>query len=194
MKKDTVKLKSEAKLKPKIGTKMKTKAKSKPSIRRSGVKTKVKLKKETKTVGGRVKKNSPKRVKKVVAKKNVNKKVKPTNSSVKKSNSMKRKITQKQKMSDVSWGYLIAGIFEAVMAIPIIGWLMGMGSSGFFWIVGLIINIVVLILVVKSKKGIAGNVVGIIANIIGWVPILGWFFHLIATILLFVLFFKEERK
>ncbi len=99
-----------------------------------------------------------------------------------------------EKMSDVSWGYLIAGIFEAAMAIPIVGWSMGVGSFGFFWVVGLVINIVVLTIVKRSKKSISGNVVGIIANIIGWMPILGWLLHVTATILLFVLFFKEERR
>ncbi len=100
---------------------------------------------------------------------------------------------QQQKMSDVSLGYLIAGVFEMVMAIPFVGWLMGINSVGFFWVAGLVINIVALTIVRRSKKSISGNIFGIIANIIGWVPILGWFFHLVATILLFVFFFKEER-
>ena len=142
MKKNTVKLKSRTKLKPKVKIEQKSesKAKLKPKV------------------------------------------------------TTKAKTNQQQKMSDVSWGYLIAGIFEAVMAIPIIGWSMGVSSFGFFWVVGLVINIVVLTIVKRSKKSISGNVFGIIANIIGWVPILGWFFHLVATILLFVLFFKEEGR
>ncbi len=159
-----IKQKSESKIKLKSGVKDKHESKNKKVISKSKVKSKPKVRTNRKS-GDRIKSKSKTKI----------------------------ETNQQKRMSDASMGYLVAGIFEAVMAMPIVGWSMGISSVGFFWVAGLIINIVVLTIVKRSKKSISGNVVGIIANIIGWVPILGWFFHLIATILLFVFFFKEER-
>jgi hypothetical protein len=97
------------------------------------------------------------------------------------------------RMSTMSLAYLLSGIYEAVLALPILGWLMGVHSFGFFWVVGIVANTTVLVLAIKNKKPIYGNVTGLIANIFGIVPILGWFLHLLATTLIFILFFKEER-
>jgi hypothetical protein len=102
-------------------------------------------------------------------------------------------IVKSDRMSAVSLVYLLSGIYEAVLALPILGWLMGIHSLGFFWIVGVVINTVAIVLAVKSKKAIYGNIIGIVANIFGIIPILGWFLHLVATTLIFILFFKEER-
>ena len=97
-------------------------------------------------------------------------------------------------MRTASFGYLITAIFELVMAIPIIGWLIGFSSFGMMWIIGIILNIVVIVVLINRKKPIYANIVGVGANVFGVVPIVGWFLHLIAMTLLFILFFKEENK
>ena len=97
-------------------------------------------------------------------------------------------------MRTAAFGYLVAGIFELVMAIPFLGWLIGVGSFGVMWVAGIIINIVVIVALINRKKPLYANIVAITANVLGMVPILGWGLHLLATILLFVLFFKEEKK
>ena len=120
----------------------------------------------------------------------------------KKRKASKRKVAKKKMsvpkkiggMRTAAFGFLVTGIFELVMAMPVIGWLIGVGSFGIMWVIGIVINIVVIVALINRKKPIYANIVAIVANVLGIVPFLGWLLHLIATVLLFVLFFKEERK
>lgn len=153
----------------------------------------------------KVKKVAPKTRKKVVVRKKVTpKKRKAVKRSApkrkpvhKKRKVVKKKIAVSKKiggMRTASFGYLVAGIFELVMAMPFLGWLIGVGSFGVMWIVGIVINIVIIVALINRKRPIYGNIVAIVANVLGIIPIIGWLLHLIATVLLFVLFFKEEKR
>ncbi len=115
----------------------------------------------------------------------------------------KKRVVNRKKMSvpkkiggmrTAAFGYLITGIFELVMSLPFIGRLIGMGSFGMMWLIGIIINIIVIIVLINRKKPTYANIIAIIANVLGVVPILGWFLHLMSTILLFILFFREEKN
>jgi len=97
-------------------------------------------------------------------------------------------------LSITSFIFLITGIFEFVMAIPFIGWLIGVSSLGIMWIIGGIINIIAIIILIKEKKPIYANIIGVGANVLGWIPLIGWMFHCFSAILLVGLFFKEEQK
>jgi hypothetical protein len=172
----------------------------------------VKIKKEGKKTVSKTVAKSKSNVKKVVAKKSALKKKRivvpkkivamKKQKAVRKSVSGKRKVVKNKivipekigGMRTAAFGYLVSGIFELVMAVPFLGWLIGVGSFGVMWIAGIVINIVVIVALINRKKSIHANIVAIIGNVLGIVPVLGWLLHLIATVLLFVLFFKEEKK
>jgi hypothetical protein len=151
--------------------------------------------KESKTKNKKITKtNIAKKTKlKILAKKPV-KKITRTQKTVKgASKKQAGQIIKSDRMSTTSLAYLLSGIYEAVLALPILGWLMGIHSFGFFWIVGIVINATAIVITIKAKKATYGNIIGVVANVFGIIPIFGWFLHLIATTLIFSLFFKEER-
>ncbi len=172
----------------------------------------VKIKKEGKKIVSKTVAKPRAKAKKVVAKKSALKKkrvVAPKRiAAVKKRKVVRKPVSRKRKvvknkivvpekiggMRTAAFGYLVAGIFELVMAIPFLGWLIGVGSFGVMWIAGIVINIVVIVALINRKKPIYANIVAIVANVLGVVPVLGWFLHLMATVLLFILFFKEEKR
>ena len=187
-------------------TKTTTRIGKKP--KRSTGKTQIGKKSKVKQSLGRTRKNRKNRkntTKGTVKKMSVKSNTKFSSGRVVKKNGRSKQSVQKQKradeenvannqMSTVSLAYLLSGIYEAVMALPVLGWLMGVHSFGFFWAMGIIINVGAVVVAVKAKKATYGNIVGIVANIFGIVPILGWFLHLVATTLIFVIFFKEEGR
>ena len=200
----TGKTKARVKTKKKVATKANAKVRKVVSkTKRKAVTTKKVVPKIKKKVVVRKKVAQKKlRVVERVAPKTRKKVVVKRKDAPKKRKASKRKVAKKKMsvpkkiggMRTAAFGFLVTGIFELVMAIPIIGWLMGVGSFGVMWVIGIVINIVVIVALINRKKAIYANIFAIVANVLGIVPVLGWFLHLIATILLFVLFFKEERK
>jgi uncharacterized membrane protein len=184
------------KIKTEIKTKTMTKKKAisktiaKPKVRTKKVVAKKNTLKNKRAV-------ATKRVAAVKKRKVVKKSVPRKRTASKKRKVAKNKIAVPEKiggMRTAAFGYLVSGIFELVMAIPFLGWLIGVGSFGVMWIAGIVINIVVIVALINRKKPIYANIVAILGNVLGVVPVLGWLLHLIATVLLFVLFFKEEKK
>jgi uncharacterized membrane protein len=98
------------------------------------------------------------------------------------------------RMRTANFSYLITAVFELVMAIPFLGWMVGISSFGIMWLIGIVINVVAIVALINRKKPIYANIVAVVANAFGVVPFLGWALHFIAVIMLFILFFKEEQK
>lgn len=168
--------------------------KEKKEVKKAVVKTIARSK-----VKAKVKKVASKVRKKVVSKRKVvaRKKTVPKKRKIAKRKVIKKKMVVSEKiggMKTASFTYLITGIFELVMAMPFLGWLIGVGSFGVMWMAGIVINIIVIVVLINRKKPIYANIIAIVANVFGIVPVLGWFLHSIAMVLLFVLFFKEEKK
>ena len=179
---------SAEKTKSKIKSKIKTKKTTTPSTKKVVVTKKKVMPKTKKTVKAR-----KKVIKKTISKKRIiSKKRKATKQKVAKNNiPIPSEIGG---MKTASFIYLLTGVLEFVMAIPFLGWLIGISSFGFMLVAGIVLNIVAIVALVNRKKPIYANVIAIVANVFGVVPFLGWFLHLVATILLTILFFKEEKK
>jgi uncharacterized membrane protein len=78
----------------------------------------------------------------------------------------------------------VTGGFELVLAIPVLGGLIVMGSSYSALGVMLLLHIVTLVLSSINKEQGYGSIAGIITSILAWIPILGWFLHFVTAILL----------
>ncbi|HFJ9376887.1 hypothetical protein P4T70_24110 [Bacillus mobilis] len=75
---------------------------------------------------------------------------------------------------------------EAFFAIPIVG---GTFILSFLWIplfIALLLHIATIVMCKKEGASIGGNVVGIIASVLGAIPFLGWLLHLITAIVLLI--------
>jgi hypothetical protein len=88
--------------------------------------------------------------------------------------------------------------FEAFLAIPIIGgaFILANGWTPLL-IAGIMHAILVVMLLATNQKSIIGNLIGIVGALLGAIPVLGWFLHLIAAFVLFIesiyLSKKKER-
>lgn len=80
----------------------------------------------------------------------------------------------------------LGGVFEGLLAIPFFGGLFIL-LSGYspLWFM-LVFHIVGLLLAVASNRGKAGHIFGIATSVIGWIPFLGWIFHVITAIILLI--------
>ncbi|AIQ47411.1 membrane protein [Paenibacillus sp. FSL R7-0273] len=88
----------------------------------------------------------------------------------------------------------ITGAFEIILAIPILGAAIVMGS--WYTVLGLtfILHLVTLILSSKNKEAYYGSVLGIITSLLAWIPFVGWVLHLITGILLMVTASQRSRR
>lgn len=80
----------------------------------------------------------------------------------------------------------ITGSFEIVLAIPLLGAAIVIGSV--YSVLGLmfILHVITLILSSKNNEPIYGSVLGIVTSLLAWIPFVGWVLHLITGILLMV--------
>ncbi|PFA29264.1 hypothetical protein CN384_05855 [Bacillus thuringiensis] len=75
---------------------------------------------------------------------------------------------------------------EAFFAIPIVG---GTFILSFLWIplfIALLLHIATIVMCKKEEGSIGGNVIGIIASVLGAIPFLGWLLHLMTAIVLLI--------
>lgn len=80
----------------------------------------------------------------------------------------------------------VAGGIEAFLGFPIIG---GAFIVSLFWIplaLMLAFHIVLLVMSKKENLPVTGNILGIIANAIGWVPVVGMIMHIITAIFVMI--------
>jgi len=90
---------------------------------------------------------------------------------------------------------LISGLYESVLAIPIIGGLIVIGNAYIPLFIGFILHLVTLIICVVKNYSFKSSILGIITSLIAWIPFVGWFFHSITSLSLFVsIFFNYKRK
>ncbi|OUM94171.1 MAG: hypothetical protein A9Z00_00680 [Thermobacillus sp. ZCTH02-B1] len=89
---------------------------------------------------------------------------------------------------------LITAILETILAIPVLGGLIVIGTL--YWALGImfILHLVTLILSVINKEKFYGSVVGLITSCLAWIPFLGWALHLVTAILLYITALKKEQK
>jgi hypothetical protein len=84
--------------------------------------------------------------------------------------------------------------FEAFLAIPILG---GSFVLALYWLplaVAFILHATTLVFCFQSSRSYYGSVVGLVASLLGWIPILGWMLHVGAAISLLISSLSEQKK
>lgn len=89
---------------------------------------------------------------------------------------------------------LITGILEGVLAIPVLGGMIVIGSLYWALVIMFVLHLVTLILSVNNKEPFYGSVMGIVTSVLAWIPILGWALHLVSAILLLISAFQNKNK
>ncbi|WPS85292.1 hypothetical protein SMD22_01305 (plasmid) [Brevibacillus halotolerans] len=76
---------------------------------------------------------------------------------------------------------------ELLLAIPILGgvFILSNGWAPLF-IAGILHAVVAVFFLANKQFSITGNVVGIIGALLGVIPFVGWFFHMVAAFILLI--------
>ena len=96
------------------------------------------------------------------------------------------------KMKLSNWLMLAMGIVECILGFPVLG---GALIITFLWIpmiLALVGHIAVLVFTLNAKRKIAPSVMGIVANTVGLIPIVGMILHILAAIFNMVGAFRKE--
>ncbi|NBD24120.1 hypothetical protein [Paenibacillus glycinis] len=88
----------------------------------------------------------------------------------------------------------LTGVFELILAIPIIGGLIIVSSSYSALGIMLLLHILTLVLSAMNRESKYGSIMGIITSVLGWIPFIGWFLHLVSAILLMVSAAQRSRE
>ncbi|MFD1020787.1 hypothetical protein [Thalassobacillus hwangdonensis] len=80
----------------------------------------------------------------------------------------------------------ITGILEGLLAIPIVGGLFILGSGWQALLFMFIFHAVTLGFSIKDGRFSVGSVIGMVANLLGVIPILGWMLHTLTAIVLVI--------
>lgn len=77
--------------------------------------------------------------------------------------------------------------FEAFLAIPLLGGAIIIANGWTPLLFAGILHAAAIILLLLSKRLVLiGNLVGLAAALLGWIPFVGWLLHLLAAVILFV--------
>jgi hypothetical protein len=76
---------------------------------------------------------------------------------------------------------------EAFLAIPFLGgaFIITSGWTPLFF-TGILHAAAIVFLLMSKRMVITGNLLGLAGALLGWIPFLGWFLHLLAAIILFI--------
>jgi hypothetical protein len=81
---------------------------------------------------------------------------------------------------------LITGIGEGILAIPFLGGIIVVSFSWMPLIIMLILHIITMVISASERTSKSPSILGIVTSVIGWIPFVGWFMHLISAIVLLI--------
>lgn len=89
-------------------------------------------------------------------------------------------------MSIVTLLKWVTGGIEAFLGIPLVGGMFILSSAWATLGVMLVLHLVTLVLSIKNEKVSVGSIFGILASMLGVIPIVGWFLHVLTAIILII--------
>lgn len=98
-------------------------------------------------------------------------------------------------MNNINVFKIITLVLEGILAIPILGGLVVLVTLWVALLVAFVFHLVILILNNQNKKKIKtnGNIIGLIASVLGWIPFLGWGLHFVSAIVLAIEVFSSKN-
>lgn len=92
------------------------------------------------------------------------------------------------------WAKGIAGGYEALLAVPILGGSIVMLSGWQALSLAFTLHFVVLIISFLSKTSPVPSIIGLITSVLAYVPVLGWLLHTITAIFYIVSAVKDRKN
>ncbi|GEK57657.1 hypothetical protein CHL76_01000 [Marinococcus halophilus] len=88
----------------------------------------------------------------------------------------------------------VTGGIELFLGIPIIGGLIIFGTGYLPLQIMLVVHIIALIASIYDKQKKSGNILGIITSVVGYIPVVGMFMHILTGIWLIVEAFSQQNE
>ncbi|MDN4492230.1 hypothetical protein [Ureibacillus aquaedulcis] len=88
----------------------------------------------------------------------------------------------------------VSGGLEALLGIPLIGGTIIIALAYFPLLVMLIIHIATLIVCKREGKSRVGSIVGIVTNLVAWIPFLGMAMHIITAVILLLSAYQDKKR
>lgn len=89
---------------------------------------------------------------------------------------------------------LFALLLEFLLAIPILGGAIVLSTGYAILGIALIIHVIALIFAARTNSVKYASILGIITNLLAWIPFLGWFLHVLVFILYLIAFIKPDKE
>ncbi|AYC28898.1 hypothetical protein [Paenisporosarcina cavernae] len=86
-------------------------------------------------------------------------------------------------MSNLRTFKIVALVLEAILAVPLIGGTIVIGSGYFALGLMFVIHLIILVLAAKTYTSKTAAIAGLITSAIAWIPVLGWVLHCVTAIL-----------
>jgi hypothetical protein len=93
-----------------------------------------------------------------------------------------------------SWAKGVTGGFEALLAIPFIGGSIVVFSGWQALSLAFFLHLIAIVICIFSKTNPFPNVLGVVASIVGYVPVIGWLLHTVTAIVLLISAYKDSIK
>lgn len=97
-----------------------------------------------------------------------------------------------RKLSSFSKG--VTGSYEAILAIPFVGGSIVLMSGWQALSLAFTLHIIVLFISLYARTTALPSIMGIIASIAGYIPVIGWFFHAVAMVVLLTSAYSDHKQ
>lgn len=88
----------------------------------------------------------------------------------------------------------VSGGLEALFGIPILGGIIIISLSYIPLMIMLVLHIATLIVCMREAKSKVGSILGIITNILAWIPFLGMVLHIITAVILLLSAYQDRKN
>ncbi|RDU34759.1 hypothetical protein DRW41_21940 [Neobacillus piezotolerans] len=88
----------------------------------------------------------------------------------------------------------ITGGLEALLGIPVLGGIIILSTAWTPLFLMAILHIVTIVFAVREDETKAGNIIGLITSVIGWIPFVGMVMHMISAVVILLDAYRASTK
>lgn len=104
---------------------------------------------------------------------------------------MKRGVTKVRTSTILKW---VTGGLEALLGIPVLGGIIILSTAWTPLFLMAILHIVTIVFAVREDESKAGNIIGLVTSVIGWIPFVGMIMHMISAVVILLDAYRANTK
>ncbi|WP_442853730.1 hypothetical protein [Bacillus sp. FJAT-27245] len=88
----------------------------------------------------------------------------------------------------------VTGGLEALLGIPVLGGLIILSTAWTPLFLMAILHIVTIVFAVREDETKAGNILGLVTSVIGWIPFVGMVMHMISAVVILLDAYRANTR